>query len=470
MIKQRFFKGFSWLLVLNIIIKPVWIFMIDRQVQNTVGLFDYGRYFSLFNLSYVLLFLADAGLTGMVSQQLASKPMNFLGQLLRWKTFLLFVYALTCFFIAWLAGITTWEWLTYLILIQATNSLFIFLRSIITAHQLFTTDAWFSVLDKFLLILFCSGFIYGLFMPISILIFLQMQLLATSLACVALGSVVWRKGLIRSCEERATIKVLKAIAPFAVIFLLMSVHYRLDGFLLERLRVDGATEAGKYALGYRLLEAGNMVGYLAASFLVPFIARNQMNRSIVNQVVLATRHVLVAMSLGAVAIMLVFPTWVQETLYNSKLPSADRILQLTMATLPAYMLVHIYGSVLTAYLKVKQFILILVAAVMANVLLNFVLIPKQGAAGAAIAAIVSQYACALALVITTNRIVTIKFFWKSVPAYFSGGGLLFLCLMFFKPILDNVWIMLVGLVVIVLLLIVLQKQKIKKLLIPLFKN
>ena len=67
-----FFKGLSWLIVLNLLVKPVWIFFIDRQVQNIVGHELYGKYFALLNLSYVLYFLSDAGLSSMLNQRMAS--------------------------------------------------------------------------------------------------------------------------------------------------------------------------------------------------------------------------------------------------------------------------------------------------------------------------------------------------------------------------------------------------------------
>src|SRR6478672_9205778 len=70
---KSFFKGLSWLLVLNLLIKPVWIFFIDRNVQNAVGHEAYGRYFALLNLSFLFLFLSDAGLSNMMNQRLASE-------------------------------------------------------------------------------------------------------------------------------------------------------------------------------------------------------------------------------------------------------------------------------------------------------------------------------------------------------------------------------------------------------------
>jgi hypothetical protein len=45
-----FFKNLGRLLFLNGLVKPLWIFGVDRQMQNLVGFEAYGTYFSLFNL------------------------------------------------------------------------------------------------------------------------------------------------------------------------------------------------------------------------------------------------------------------------------------------------------------------------------------------------------------------------------------------------------------------------------------
>src|SRR5437763_1420789 len=156
-----FFKGLSWLIILNLLIKPVWIFFIDRQVQNIVGYEEYGTYFALLNLSYILLFLADAGLSNMLNQRIANKESVNAQQLVRIKVILLGIYGVVCCFIAWITHVTQWTFVLYIILIQALTSLFVFLRSLITANQYFTADAWFSIIDKLLMILICGGIIYG---------------------------------------------------------------------------------------------------------------------------------------------------------------------------------------------------------------------------------------------------------------------------------------------------------------------
>ena len=70
---SRFYSSLSLLIVLNAIVKPIWIFGIDRQVQNEVGVAAYGTYFSILNLSIVLSFLNDWGLTVFYNRHLAAK-------------------------------------------------------------------------------------------------------------------------------------------------------------------------------------------------------------------------------------------------------------------------------------------------------------------------------------------------------------------------------------------------------------
>src|SRR6476620_9710061 len=119
----HFFKGLSWLLILNIIIKPVWIFGIDRQVQNVIGYHQYGTYFSILNLSIVLSFIADAGLTNMVNRQLAlSGTANNIKQLLFIKIGLLAGYACIMGIVLWAFKITRWDIVVPIIYIQIATS------------------------------------------------------------------------------------------------------------------------------------------------------------------------------------------------------------------------------------------------------------------------------------------------------------------------------------------------------------
>ena len=62
-LKKTFITNLALLLFLNLLVKPFWIFGIDRQVQNVVGAESYGFYFALFNFSLLLNILLDFGIT-----------------------------------------------------------------------------------------------------------------------------------------------------------------------------------------------------------------------------------------------------------------------------------------------------------------------------------------------------------------------------------------------------------------------
>jgi O-antigen/teichoic acid export membrane protein len=53
------------------LIKPIAIFGIDAQVQNVVGLDQYGLYFSLLSLSLILNILMDLGINNYVIKTVA---------------------------------------------------------------------------------------------------------------------------------------------------------------------------------------------------------------------------------------------------------------------------------------------------------------------------------------------------------------------------------------------------------------
>ena len=75
-LKRKFVTNLILLLSLNLLIKPFWIFGIDRTVQNVVGDQNYGLYFALFNFSVLLNILLDVGITSYNSRNIAQH--NFL--------------------------------------------------------------------------------------------------------------------------------------------------------------------------------------------------------------------------------------------------------------------------------------------------------------------------------------------------------------------------------------------------------
>ena len=466
---KHFLKGLSWLLVLNLLIKPVWIFAIDRQVQNVVGHTAYGTYFALFNLTYVLLFIADAGLSNMLTQKLAANEALNVQQLLRLKGVMLGLYAVVCVFVAWLTGVGQWSVLLYLILVQGLTSFFLFLRSLLTARQQFGTDALFSVLDKSLLILLCAGPLYGLFRPMTIAFFLQLQTASIFIAVVSLFLLLVRKNALTTGSSFSVKQLFTWTSPFVLIILLMAAHNRLDAFLLERLRPDGARQAGIYAMAYRLLDAANMAGYLTASFLVPFLSRHQHNKALLQRVILLSRHGLLFLAAGTVAFVIIFTPWLLQLLYHTTDTYNSTVMQLCLLSLPAYYLIHVYGAALTATAQFRSFLLVLLGTVVVNVILNLALIPLYGAMGCCLAALLTQYGSGLALWWTASLRLSVSpsvstAWWYPVAAIFCG--------FYFRigqMLTQNVWIILSSIALLLFVVVALRRNVVRKIILSFYK-
>ena len=428
---SRFYSSLALLLLLNVIIKPVWILGIDRQVQNVTGTDAYGIYFSLFNLCTVFNFLLDWGITNYLNRQLAAEegsPRRYIGSFLMIKLVFSIFYFITVLIIAWASGVTNWISLALLLVIHFLFSFFLFLRGIVTGEQWFRPYAWISVLDKLFMILVCGLFLYfpSRFGEITIRKFLVIQICCTAMAILITLLFLQAKHykIIFSRERIIDANLVKAVWPFAALVFLMSTHNRMDGFLLERLHPNGAYEAGIYAASYRLLDASGMVGYLFASFLLPFIAREWGNQMDSKKVILQCRHLLLFFSLFIAGISIEMAPWLQHLLYNHDSNYGAEVMEYCLPAIIGYCIVWIYGTVMTATGHIIAFCRLVIIAVIINLGLNLLLIPGYGAKGCAIAGLVSQLFLGLATMIYSLRRLQIEIHYRSILVYLLCFGVL----------------------------------------------
>lgn len=450
-VNRHFYASLALLILLNVVIKPLWIFGIDRPVQNLVGTTVYGSYFALLNLSIVFNFLLDWGMTAYYNRQLASQQEGIIqdtGKILGLKFLFAFTYGCIVFLLAAGTGELNWLVLTAIILIQVLTSFFLFFRAIITARQWFVSDAWLSVLDKTLMILVCGAM---LLFPLSFGILTISRFVWLQAACLALSVIValiilMLKGFRFPHPFPLFIdkSLFKTALPYALIILLMSVHYRIDGFLVERMHADGPKEAGMYASAYRLLDAANMVGFLFSSFLLPYAARQFSSRKDITSVVLTSRHLLILYSLGISLSGIFLGNWIHAMLYRDSGPEAARILQWCLPALLGYSLVNIYGTVMTATGHIRPFCYITLVAVILNIALNLLLIPSMGAMGCCIAALVSQSLCGIAVMVYVKKKIFISFDFPAWGIYIYTAVLLGILFYFGSSLALNNWFLITA--------------------------
>ncbi len=415
--QKFFFRSLFLLLALNLLVKPLWIFAIDRQVQVITGYEVYGKYFALLNLSMVFSFLADLGITFYFNQKAAAEinkaPVLFL-QSLAVKFFLSLVYTGVVFTAALISKVSDMRLLGLLAILQLAVSFLLLLRAKLTANQLFHFDAFVSVTDKLFVIIAAGLMIYfpGFAGPISIYSFVYVQIAGVAIALLLSVFFLFRT---RSVNARRKIKlkeslrqVFKASLPFALNVFFMTVLMRGDSFLLERMHTDGAGEAGIYAAAYRLLDAVNMVGFLFAGFLLPYIARHQWEKERIQSTILACRHMLCLGFITISALCFAIPGSVNRLLYQQTDSYSASIIALTILALPGLALAHVYGTVLTATGNIRQFLNITLVFTGLSLLFNILFIRQWGAAACSSIAAVMQLIYGLVLMYAATGKTRIK--------------------------------------------------------------
>lgn len=415
---RQFITNLAFLLFLNLLVKPVSIFL-DIQVQNEVGAETYGWYFAIFNFTYLFHLVLDFGISNYNNRSVASDDEHltrYLPSLLMLKLILAGIFTCLVFVGAWWVGFSPKQLgiLKWLILNQVLLSAILFFRSNISGMHLFKTDSMISVLDKLLLIGLLTAAILSIrnctqVFKIEWFVWAQTISLGTT-ALVAGIIVAIRSRAVRLYWDFAAVKkMLKATYPYALLGILMTVYYRIDGVMVERMLPDGAEQAGIYAAAYRLLDAANILGLLFASLLLPMFAKMISKNQSVNELVNFSFKTLFAGSLLLSFLIFLFQDNVIQALYFQADTHWAEVLGMLFVSYAALGTVYVFGALLTANGSMRALNIIALSGAGANVILNYFLIPIYGALGAAIATVVTQWAVALAHILVARQTFKLVF-------------------------------------------------------------
>lgn len=406
---RKFIGSLGLLLLLNLVIKPVWVLGIDRQVQNITGYDVYGQYFGLFSLALVFQFLMDLGITAFVNRSVAVDPSKgpaLLSQAISMKFVLSLLYTVVVLTTAWFTNAYTAPLLWLLILLQVLSGFQMVLRAYLSASQLFVQDAWVSVTDKLFVIIVIGAILWlpgtGAAISINRFVLIQISGLALSMALAVVflfqRKVSWN---IRPWKYFSW-GILRESLPFAVNIFFMTVLMRADGFLIERMAPGGAYDAGTYAAAFRLNDAVNMVGYIMAGFLLPYFARQWPQEKPVKDVMDICRPLLMIPSIVLAVAAPFISGWINGVLYHGREVNTAGIINILFLCLPAYVIIQIHGTLLTATGYIRDFLKLSFLFAFILVIADLFLIPRYGIQGAAWVAVCIQSGYAATILIVSG--------------------------------------------------------------------
>ncbi|GCD80166.1 oligosaccharide flippase family protein [Schleiferia thermophila] len=389
-----FFRNFGFLLLLNVLIKPIWVFAIDIPVQNAVGHDVYGLFFTAFNFSMIFSILSDLGLNHFNNINLSDQSVQrvySVASLLPAKLMLSIVYVL----IATVAGILVFGEgsILYFIFLtsvfHASSGFILFLRTYLSSSQKFGKDSLYSVLDRFISTMILFVWLYLIPMEsFQMEYFVYVQIFSAGVP-VLLLLIHLRKDIgVRFRFVPESWLWLKAAAPYSLLILLMGLYTRIDSTLIQLLL--GSNEAGIYAASYRLVDFLSQFGYLSSIILLPLFAHLKKEEEVLKKLFSSILIIMFFTGVFIAVSMFYLSETFCEILYTSDAKEISKVFRIHLISYPFIVANFIVGSYITAHKYLRFLILISIAGIVVILTAIGLLISGYGVVGVAVAMVVTH--------------------------------------------------------------------------------
>lgn len=391
-----FYRSVFFLVLLNLIVKPLWIFGVDRQVQVMVGYKAYGTYFAYFGLTLIFNIIADLGITLYIQRNLAHLQVrgSWFSKAVIYKIFLSAGYIMLVILAAEIMQFNNFSLLLALALLQTILSWIAFCRAVLSAEQLYNQSSFLSILDKLLIILPLGWLLYlsqnQSFITIDS--FAWWQVASSSVALVwGLFSLKNRsRQEVSDQMELSYLQIIRQSMPYAIMIFFMFLHSRADGIMLEKLTHEQDGVTGLYAALYRFIDAGTVFSYLISGFFLSYWSKHLSNIHIIQESMNRMFAILMSVALWIGIYFFFFSDSLTEIIYHSSDPHLTQLLKWGFFTfLPCFM-VDVFGTVLTANQRIKAMLTFVFFSTLINIGLNLYFIPTYGAEAAMFVAMFTQ--------------------------------------------------------------------------------
>lgn len=399
--QKELIKSQIWLQGLNWLIKPIWIFFVDRLVQNYIGDTEYGKYAAVFNFTLIGSVLLDLGLNNFFAMQTSMQDKK------RWFVPLLQLKLwISIFFIfVWLILGLMQKFpiplLSLLVFNQVLASVNLFFRSYFQASLSFKKDAIASVLDRFIAIVLFGLFYFFLHQKHLLLYFVLAQTVGYIFTLV-FSLLNIKKSEFAFAQQFQFLALFKKIWQqskwFIIMALFMAVFTRIDVVLLQFFSTNGAADAGVYAKAFRLLDAALIFSSLISVQLLPLFSKYLSEKKDTQSLIEFAAKIVLVSAVLLIGVCVLAGSDIYFILYHQNYEIGNTQLLcfvVVMATFLPMALVHVFGTFLTAAGRMKKIAQYAIVCVVLNLLINFFTISKWGYLATAFAAFVTQSVFAL---------------------------------------------------------------------------
>ena len=447
--QKKFISNLALMVLLNLLVKPIAIFGIDAAVQNRVATEEYGIYFSLLNFSFLFNILLDLGINNFTTKSVAQAPSvasSYLSKVLSFRFFLFILYGIVSITAAYALGWNGYEMylLSFLLLNQFIITLIAYARSYFGGLLLFKTDAIISILDRFLLILFCGVLIYTPITetPFKIEWFIWIQTLCYGITLAVASVIIFTKlGVPKlKFDSKYSYYIIKKSFPYALLIFLMIIYTRLDSVMVERIHENGKAETGYYAKGFRLLNAFFMFAMIFSNLLFPIFSKMFKEKENVVPLLTTASKLLIGGSIMIAIISFFNSEYILSLIYTEDIFESTLPFQLLMFGFIGMCSTIVFGTLLTARGDLLFLNSLSAIGIGINITINWILIPNYGATGAAVATLITQSIVSLTQFMYCIRVLKLSFTPTAVLQL--GAYVALICLLCFYLRAESVAVLL----------------------------
>jgi PST family polysaccharide transporter len=193
-----------------------------------------------------------------------------------------------------------------------------------------------------------------------------------------------QKFIDRSKINKAQIKeILIQSFPVMLTGLLTQFYNRVDVLILDSMR--GPTEVASYTAAYKILDYLLIISSSIVAAIFPIIMRLSANPTALRRFYLKSSAALVALLLLLSTLVSLHSVYILKLLYSDAYTLGESTLRVLMLSVSFTALSSLSAVVLLAYKKQALYLRALFVCLILNIVLNYLLIPRYGHLGAAIA-------------------------------------------------------------------------------------
>lgn len=401
-------KNISALLIGQIIYK-IFTFIMMIIMARFLGVEDFGRFSYAMSFVWIFLFLSDMGLSELFIRDVASDPKlqdSYINNIVPMK---ILIGTIAYIVIIILASVFSGDSVKFWIIVMLGGSVIIdsmmyFFRCLFRVRETMEKEGVLMTIEAFLKLAIIALLVNS-GISISRVKLIASGILFTSAVNLLINLLAFKKNhrdIKLSVDIRLWLYLLRNGLPFAGIYILSLVNFRIDVIMLSAMKSDYM--AGLYNADFKILEQIFMIPVMLSCVLLPVFSRMSGSISVLKNIFIKAIIFLSAASILCVFFCYIFGKWMILVIYGIKFEEAVSYFYIFSWVIIPFFLKPIFEKLFYGIRRQAIVCFVYAGGVVFHIVFNVIMIPRFGMKGAILGTFLSEVMIIAALGLSLSRI------------------------------------------------------------------